>query len=86
MNLVDFLHQIKFDPRYQNEVDQIWISFIHRGTCSNEKSVPYTAIKQIYGKYLILNDKSDEDVHIPLHRVTRVENIKTDKIYYVHNK
>lgn len=82
MNVKDFLAQLKWDPYFKDELEFIHIAYVHRGAPSDQKFIAFSAIKEITGNFLIIQDSDGETGQIPMHRIICVTNLRTNQVYY----
>jgi uncharacterized protein (UPF0248 family) len=57
------------------------ITFIHRGAPRDEKAIVASSVRQVGRSWFTYNDRGEE-VLIPMHRVTRIENLKTGEVLW----
>ena len=82
MDVKDFLAQLKWDPFFKDELEFIHIAYIHRGAPGDQKYIPFSAIKEIDGKFLVIEDTQEETVQIPMHRIVSIMNMRTNQVYF----
>jgi uncharacterized protein (UPF0248 family) len=84
MDLKNLLHQLQWDERFKNRQETIEITFIHRGAPTGEKSIFFSEIRKIEGKFFVYVDSRGDGAHIPFHRITRIYDMEKDAILYYH--
>ncbi len=76
----DILNKILWDKREKPEDYEV--TFIHRGSYMNRKTIPYTLITRVERSWFTYRGEGGEDVVIPFHRVIEIKNLKSDEVAY----
>lgn len=63
----NMLNMVLWHP--EMEIERAKISYIHRGTRENIKTIPGSSIDRLEGGFLILKDGTQ----IPFHRIIKIE-------------
>ena len=79
-------NRLEWDDSLKGQLDDIRLSYIHRGAPNDRVVIPYNKIKDIDGHYFIIDTEYEEDTYIPFHRVLRVWNEKTGHLFYLKAK
>ena len=84
MNVQDFLHQLKWDSFFEDQLPFIRIIYLNRGSPSDQNVIAFEDIKAIEGNFLILKleDNLEEELRIPVHRILQIVNIETNQVFY----
>ena len=71
------LNKIFWDKR--ERIDDYILTFIHRGSPGDTRTIPLTKIVKVGSSSFTYQDDSEEETTIPFHRVTLVKNTRSDK-------
>ena len=84
MNTRDFLFQLKWDPFFQDQLQDIRIIVLNRGEKVGQKVIPFLTLKAIEGNFLVVpnEDEAEEEIRIPIHCIIQITNVKTEQIFY----
>ena len=77
--LKNIFNKILWDRRVST--DDYRITFIHRGAPSDEKTIAASSVRHVGRSWFTYDDLGDE-VQIPMHRITKVENLETGEVLW----
>jgi len=77
--LKNIFNKIFWDSRVDKQ--DYFITFVHRGAPSDEKTIPASIIKRVGKSWFSYEDRGEETM-IPMHRVITVKNMKTGTVLW----
>jgi len=75
-------NKLEWDKSMEDQLDDIYLSYIHRGFPDDKNIIAYNEIKDIDGHYFIIDGPYEENTYIPFHRILKVWNKKTGEVFY----
>jgi len=78
--LKSILNKIFWDKR--ERADDYVLTFIHRGSAGNVKTMPLAKIEHVGNSSFTYRDEKGDETTIPFHRVTVVRNTRSEKILW----
>lgn len=71
----EVLNRFKWDP--DRRFDDLTITYRHRGAPRDEATLPIGAVEELDRSFIV----TDDDTHIPYHRVLRIERADGEAVW-----
>ncbi|MCF2139525.1 MAG: RNA repair domain-containing protein [Candidatus Lokiarchaeota archaeon] len=85
MNIREILLRFLWDPKFQSEISFISVLYESRGFKNEREFVLFSEISKIGKKFIWIKHVGKiEEKLIPIHRIRKIINISTNKVYFSH--